>query len=212
MNPNDTLYTSLLANSSSHLLWPSATDDVVPGHLTLGASFADHHRPPYRADALGAYHIVDDRGLNHFDQSPHEDWITQGTRHVHTHQLAGQQCPIVIPDSIAHFTREDIMPFFDANPPPPPVPITPHHVQIETPSLPVGSLNTCNSDSELPPWGVFNPLEPGFDIQSILPTLCEGVRHLSCTNGRMAQSLQPSNVTRQCQWQQYEAFRFPTPS
>ena len=47
-----------------------------------------------------------------------------------------------------------------------------------------------------------DPLEPGFDVQSIPQSPYEGVGHLSepCTFGRMTESLQLSDSTHICGW------------
>lgn len=90
------------------------------------------------------------------------------------------------------------MPFFDTPNPTPP-PIDPHNGWIENPSLSAGSFNICSSAESTR--NVFNSLEPGFDIRSILPNLYEGVGHLSCAIGRrMTQSLQPSDTNHKCGW------------
>ena len=44
MDANDPFYIPLLANTSSHSVWPGPAGNVVPGHLTPGASFTNHHR------------------------------------------------------------------------------------------------------------------------------------------------------------------------
>ena len=47
-----------------------------------------------------------------------------------------------------------------------------------------------------------DPLEPGFDVQSIPQSPYEGVGHLSepCTFGRMTESLQLNDSTHICGW------------